>query len=218
MKGNLDMDSPDTPQKQCAGTCQQWLPATSEFFHKDKRKKDGLCNQCKECAIARSRAWKAVHKEERSESGKAYYRANKSEIGKKQKAYANGRIGVSRAYHHHYYLAHQEVAYERAKRYKKTDRGRMGNRAHLHRRRARERAAGGSYTVQQLQQQVERQKARCYYCKVKLGKVYHADHIVPLARGGTNDISNIVLACPTCNLRKGAKLPHEWDGSGGRLL
>jgi len=214
----MDNIPPDIPQKQCTGTCQQWLPATADFFHKDKGKKDGLSTQCKECAIARSRAWKIDHKEERSESGKAYYRANKSEIGRKQKAYTHGRIGVSHAYHHHYYLAHQEEAYERAKRYRKTDQGRMTIRVLLHRRRARKRNAGGSYTVQQLQQQVERQKARCYYCKVKLGKVYHADHIVPLSRGGTNDISNIVLACPTCNLRKGAKLPSEWDGSGGRLL
>jgi len=211
------MDSSDIPQKQCAGTCQQWLPATSEFFYVNSTAKSGLSAKCKECTKARSRAWKAAHKEERSASGKAYYHANKSEIGRKQKAYTNGHIGVSHTYHHYYYLAHKEEAYERAKRYKKTDRGRLGNRAHLHRRRARKRATGGSYTAQQLQQQVERQKSRCYYCKVKLSKVYHADHIVPLSRGGTNDISNIVLACPACNLRKGTKLPHEWS-DGGHLL
>jgi 5-methylcytosine-specific restriction endonuclease McrA len=40
---------------------------------------------------------------------------------------------------------------------------------------------------------------------------------VPVSRGGSNDISNIVLACPSCNLQKGTRLPHEWP-EGGRLL
>ena len=30
----------------------------------------------------------------------------------------------------------------------------------------------------------------------------HADHRLPLARGGTNEISNILPACARCNLRK----------------
>jgi len=35
------------------------------------------------------------------------------------------------------------------------------------------------------------------------------DHIVPLSRGGTNDWSNVVTACSTCNTRKGNRLPEE---------
>lgn len=33
----------------------------------------------------------------------------------------------------------------------------------------------------------------------------HFDHIVPLAEGGINDITNIQLLCATCNLQKGKK-------------
>lgn len=29
------------------------------------------------------------------------------------------------------------------------------------------------------------------------------DHVQPLSRGGSNDISNAVLCCPTCNHKKG---------------
>ncbi len=35
------------------------------------------------------------------------------------------------------------------------------------------------------------------------------DHVVPLSRGGTNDWTNVVTACSTCNTRKGNRLPEE---------
>jgi 5-methylcytosine-specific restriction endonuclease McrA len=34
---------------------------------------------------------------------------------------------------------------------------------------------------------------------------YHVDHIVSIARGGSNTRENIQLLCPRCNLRKGSK-------------
>ncbi len=32
------------------------------------------------------------------------------------------------------------------------------------------------------------------------------DHVIPLARGGTNDFRNIALACKRCNRTKGTNL------------
>lgn len=34
---------------------------------------------------------------------------------------------------------------------------------------------------------------------------YSIDHVVPLALGGTNDLTNLVLACLPCNIKKGVK-------------
>lgn len=45
--------------------------------------------------------------------------------------------------------------------------------------------------------------------QVMVAELFHIDHIVPLARGGTNDSANLQLLCETCNLRKGSKLESE---------
>jgi 5-methylcytosine-specific restriction endonuclease McrA len=87
-----------------------------------------------------------------------------------------------------------------------------------HRRRARLRNAPGSHTPTQLMEQHARQRGKCYYCKKKVvwGE-HHIDHIQPLSRGGSNDISNLVVTCPYCNLSKNDRLPSEWP-QGNRLL
>ena len=48
----------------------------------------------------------------------------------------------------------------------------------------------------------------CAYCGTHSDHLT-PDHIVPLAKGGANPLSNVVPACPTCNSRKGARTPAE---------
>ena len=39
---------------------------------------------------------------------------------------------------------------------------------------------------------------------------YHIDHIIPISKGGSEwDLDNLELSCPTCNLKKGAKMNYE---------
>jgi predicted restriction endonuclease len=59
-----------------------------------------------------------------------------------------------------------------------------------------------------LRQQVA---AKCKYKCLSCGRSVHetkchVDHIVPLARGGGDDINNLALLCEHCNLRKGSKI------------
>jgi hypothetical protein len=68
---------------------------------------------------------------------------------------------------------------------------------------------GGTLTARDIQNQHDQQKGKCYWCHKKLEK-YHVDHVIPIIRGGSNDPSNIVIACPFCNISKGSKTVEEW--------
>jgi 5-methylcytosine-specific restriction endonuclease McrA len=61
-----------------------------------------------------------------------------------------------------------------------------------------------------LRQQVfERDNHTCQYCGKKPQRL-QCDHIVPISRGGTNDLTNLVAACYTCNYSKRAKPVDAW--------
>ena len=47
----------------------------------------------------------------------------------------------------------------------------------------------------------------CQYCGRRAPEVsFHIDHIFPRSKGGSNDISNLTLACTECNVGKGNRL------------
>jgi 5-methylcytosine-specific restriction endonuclease McrA len=55
---------------------------------------------------------------------------------------------------------------------------------------------------------------RCQFCGRAAGGLRHRecltrDHLTPLSRGGTNEWTNVVTACSSCNTRKGNRLPEE---------
>lgn len=48
----------------------------------------------------------------------------------------------------------------------------------------------------------------CYLCG---GPADTIDHVIPLSRGGTNDIDNLRPACYDCNVSKGSQLIEEMN-------
>lgn len=56
-----------------------------------------------------------------------------------------------------------------------------------------------------------RDKGRCVLCQTDLTRLVsqgvkaHYDHIIPLAYGGMNCVTNLQLTCSRCNLNKGAR-------------
>lgn len=145
----------------------------------------------------RDAAWRRANPERLAANGKRYFDAN---IEKRHESQQRWR-DANRAY--------IKAVYENNK-----DRWRIYQAT----RRALIKAAGGTHSTDQIDAMFVRQKGKCPWCKVSLKAGYHIDHHMPLARGGTNDISNIQLLCADCNRRKSHKHPIAFAQSRGFLL
>lgn len=116
-----------------------------------------------------------------------------------------------------YYRKNRDRILQRTKNYAKSHPGRSivaGQR-----RRARNRNAEGSFRIADVRNIIKLQKNKCAYCRVSFDKEkYHIDHIMPLARGGSNYPKNIQILCGPCNLRKSDKDPMEFSRQLGMML
>lgn len=87
--------------------------------------------------------------------------------------------------------------------------------AYTAKRRAKKRMAsiGDSKLILKWEKQWRTKKtAICYWCGRRITtKQCHADHIVPLAKGGSHCIENLCIACKTCNSHKRDLDPHEFN-------
>lgn len=83
-----------------------------------------------------------------------------------------------------------------------------------HSRRAQAVNAQGTFEKRHVQGRWLRQGGCCHYCKARLElsgpNKCQLEHFVPLSRGGSNWPTNLVLACPDCNRKKGSKMPWEF--------
>ena len=172
---------------------------------------------------AKNREYGRTHKAERA----AYYQANREELRAKQNAYNAEHAEESRRRAMEWYYANPERAKAtRAKwrrenvdrvnemlelwRLANPERFEASRKARRARRRARLAGAPGRYTADDVAAQMAEQDGCCMYCGERVTD-YHVDHYIPLARGGSNGPENIVIACPPCNLKKGTKMPHEFE-------
>lgn len=76
------------------------------------------------------------------------------------------------------------------------------------RRKARKAGNGGSHTFEQWIALCERHSFRCVYCGEE--RSLTEDHVLPLIRGGNDDIENIAPSCGPCNSSKGTKTAEEY--------
>ena len=54
-----------------------------------------------------------------------------------------------------------------------------------------------------------RARHRCDYCRMHQslqGATFHIEHVIPVCLGGRTEDTNLVLACPGCNLRKSNRI------------
>lgn len=86
------------------------------------------------------------------------------------------------------------------------------NKAHARKYKAQKKGAAGHFNAPQWTARKKFYGDSCAYCGECLRpKNTHIDHVIPVVSGGANWPSNLVPACSTCNIRKGAKrwLPRQ---------
>lgn len=195
----------------------------------------GLRPQCKECCNAKNAEYKLRNKEKVAAASADYYAKNKEKLlakraeryaGNKEKTllqcaeYRSKNSAYISAKKSSYYLANKEKIRARNTEYKNSNPEKFS--VYLRNRRARVKDAEGSHTPADVRAIFERQRGMCASCGVKLFKSgaskYHVDHVMPLAKGGTNWPSNLQCLCPSCNRSKSAKLPEEWAAQRGMLI
>lgn len=76
------------------------------------------------------------------------------------------------------------------------------------RRRARVAGAVGRFTAAEWRALLEACGDQCAYCGGP--GPFHVEHRIPLARGGSNSIDNILRACGRCNVRKHTLTEEEF--------
>lgn len=199
-------------------------------FGKNKYSKDSLQHYCKQCRnsiekIKRQnpdsnhkeilRKSYAKLKEKRLKEKAEYRKLNSKVLSEKQAIYYSENKESSIDYQKKYRIEKKDIIKVKRKEYMKKDFAKLSKRNSSQKRRAL--IKDGDVTTIQLKELVDRSK-KCYWCEKKIGKLYHIDHVIPLANGGEHVLSNLVVSCSKCNLTKGSKDPINFANSIGRLL
>jgi 5-methylcytosine-specific restriction endonuclease McrA len=190
----------DERQTSNAG-CRVCVNATSTACHKrdPERLTKGRAYRTKNKArLTRGKmAWAKANPESRAETGRRYYVANARKI--------------SAQYHADPAPMTQRVA---AWNLLNPDARRAIGRNY----RARKATAPGSHTAEDIAEILQLQGGKCAYCRKRVGKGYHVDHIVALSMGGSNDRRNLQICCRSCNVTKRAADPIAFAQMVGLLI
>jgi 5-methylcytosine-specific restriction endonuclease McrA len=136
--------------------------------------------------------------ERRRQYGREWIKKNAEKAREAMRRWRSRHPDAHNAEHRLYYSRHTERLKAKKKAYDAANP--QVRRVARQLRRARQANADGSYTTKEWLELLEVYAYRCAYCDAD-GPL-HADHAIPLFRGGTAFIWNIRPACPPCNLHK----------------
>jgi HNH endonuclease len=97
----------DTLEKVCTA-CDKKFPATTEYFHRNKRNKNKLKSQCKTCCSAKNKQWRENNKDYDRKRHRKYRQENLSEVIRKEKEYKHKNRSHIRETERLYWKAHKE--------------------------------------------------------------------------------------------------------------
>lgn len=145
----------------------------------------------------RNRAWYERNREQRRAYHRRYREAHGDELRARERARAR------RLYEQN---PRRSLDYYKQWRLRNLERARTYVRVSGNKRRAA--MAGKHFTFEEWEALLATHDGRCGYCGST--ERIEADHRVPLCRGGSNEISNILPACRRCNRRKHRRTEDEF--------
>ena len=172
--------------------------------------------QCKSCAKEARRQWRQANPEKANEKNRRWRQANpeKAKEGNRRWNQANREKGNEKDRQR--YQANPEKKKESTRRWRQANPEAVS--ATFHRYRTRKTKAGGSFTAAEFKAIVRHYGGKCLCCgrtDVKLT----ADHVVPVAKGGTSNIDNLQPLCLSCNSSKGTQIiDYRADTGLGRWI
>jgi hypothetical protein len=182
-----------------------------ERTRKQMQKRRGDPTKCPTCGKLRtSKKYKLC--DSCREHSREYYHKNRERQLVQMKEWRARNHNHLQLQRHEHHIANRERLCALSREWAKNNP--IKRRLNEHNRRARVKGNGGTFTFKELNEQFERQEGFCNYCGGLLYASFdndvHIDHMTPISRGGSNDISNIVLSCAPCNLKKGSKTAEEF--------
>lgn len=184
---------------------------TKKFCKKCMTKRNRAIPRDQEKARIANKKWFDAHPGYRVEANRRYaekhpeqYRKTLHESSKRgRKKRTLAEIEADKAYMANYYQANRTALVESNKRWidAHPEQARASRIQRNHNRRAKEAQAEGKWTFNEFMELCEASDGHCYYCHKKCDKLT-AEHMNPIARGGSNWIENIVPVCGSCNSSK----------------
>jgi 5-methylcytosine-specific restriction endonuclease McrA len=211
----IEEGSPMADGKICT-FCKVLKPYSD--YNKMRASKDGHQARCRDCQRDTHANWR-LKNHERWSAYKAKWRSENADIQKaatlrwrenNAKHYAEWRRQYNRspagkAALQKYRDNNKDVISARQKLARDNDHWRQS-----HALRQRARRAHVQIPKKEYLAWLNAQDKRCFYCEIDCEESFHVDHWKPLAAGGPHALHNLVIACPPCNLSKGAKDPIEF--------
>jgi 5-methylcytosine-specific restriction endonuclease McrA len=185
-------------------------------FYKHPRMADGHLNKCKVCVGARVRANRRERLEQyaqyekgranlphRVEARRKYHEEHKEEISEYKKRWATENEESLSASKRKHYERNRDEIIARSKKWaennpEKVSQAKANN---SRKRRAAKHASLGRFSAEEFEALCESYQNICLACG-DTEAVLEADHVVPLTKGGSDDISNIQPLCGSCNRKK----------------
>jgi len=206
--------------------CGKEYPRTPEFFHRHKRRSDGMVERCKVCMNKQKREYYEDNKEVLKEKMKDYYANNQEKIKeyrqtdkwkeikrKSDKKYRENHQESISEYRAKYAVENREKILQNNKEYYQNNKERFVEyrKNNIERIRLNKRISDSKRRANKLNQTPDYANLdliRMIYENCPDG--YQVDHMIPLANGGLHWESNLCYLPAEINSSKGSKRIEEF--------